>query len=253
MSSLPFVTCLCPTFRRPKTLQNAIACFLEQDYPAQLRRLLICDDDAAYESRSYISAKGMYNVVSYVGAFESLPAKYNAMTAFADGEVFAVWEDDEIYLPHHISAHVQTIDPSVPTLSKMSKIYSTYGRKFNTEDATGRFHASLVFSRSALELVGGWPDTKRADFDQEFIQSFIRHPQVTVVDPLAVGHKPSYVFRWESSEHYHGQSFMRSPEDETWYARGHKEIPKPKDCPRTLEPLFDEETIRIYKMFGAIA
>lgn len=252
MLNLPFVTCLCPTFRRPKTLQNAIACFLEQDYPAHLRRLLICDDDAAYESRSYIYDKGMYNIVSYAGAFDSLTAKYNAMAGFADGEVFAVWEDDEIYLPHHLSSHIASLSPHTPTLAKMSKVYSTYGRTFNMEDSAGRFHASLVFNRLAFNLVGGWPDTKRADFDQQFIQSFYKHPDVTVVDPLALGHKPSYVFRWESSEHYHGQSFMRDPADETWYARGHREIPRPRDCPRVIEPQFDPETRNIYKQFGAI-
>ena len=37
------------------------------------------------------------------------------------------------------------------------------------EDATGRFHASLAFTRQAFEQVGGWPLTLRGDFDQQLI------------------------------------------------------------------------------------
>jgi glycosyltransferase involved in cell wall biosynthesis len=38
------ISCLMPTYGRPTLVQNAIACFLAQDYPAGKRRLLILDD-----------------------------------------------------------------------------------------------------------------------------------------------------------------------------------------------------------------
>jgi hypothetical protein len=30
---------------------------------------------------------------------------------------------------------------------------------------------------------------------------------------------PSWIFRWSQTNAYHGQAFMRGPEDEGWYER----------------------------------
>ena len=43
-SELPFVSCLCPTYRRPQMMANTIPCFITQDYPADRRELIILDD-----------------------------------------------------------------------------------------------------------------------------------------------------------------------------------------------------------------
>ena len=101
----PFVSCLCPTYHRPKLLANAVACFLAQDYPAERRELIIVDD--AQEFAPQIGQG--WQLVSLSRRFQSLPEKYNALAGLAEGEVFVVWEDDDIYLPHHISAHVNAL------------------------------------------------------------------------------------------------------------------------------------------------
>ena len=44
--------CLCPTYLRPHLVANALACFEAQDYSAELRRLLICDDAGQFASES---------------------------------------------------------------------------------------------------------------------------------------------------------------------------------------------------------
>jgi hypothetical protein len=84
------------------------------------------------------------------------------------------------------------------------------------EDATGRFHASLAFRREAFDRIGGWPLTKRGDFDQQLIARLtaIEAPG----DPCQLD-SPSYIFRWSQTNAYHGQAFMRGPEDEGWYER----------------------------------
>jgi hypothetical protein len=53
--------------------------------------------------------------------------------------------------------------------SKPSSVLSTYTGKHELEDATGRFHASLAFRREVFDRIGGWPLTKRGDFDQQLI------------------------------------------------------------------------------------
>jgi hypothetical protein len=53
--------------------------------------------------------------------------------------------------------------------SKPSFVLSSYTEHLEQEDATGRFHASLAFRREIFDRIGGWPLTKRGDFDQQLI------------------------------------------------------------------------------------
>ncbi|MBL8818717.1 MAG: glycosyltransferase family 2 protein [Planctomyces sp.] len=209
-SELPFVSCLCPTYRRPKLLENSIACFLAQDYPTDRRELIVLDDAGELQSQN---SEG-WQIISIPRRFRSLPEKFNALAGLARGEILVVWEDDDIYLPHHISSHVAAMNGYL--WSKPSKVLSDYTDQIEEEDATGRFHASLAFTRLAFEQVGGWPLTLRGDFDQQLISRL--NSIGPAGDPCSVV-SPSYVFRWRSTGAYHGQALMRGPDDEQWYQR----------------------------------
>jgi hypothetical protein len=209
-NELPLVSCLCPTYRRPKLLENSIACFLAQDYPADRRELIALDDAGELENQT---GDG-WQIISITRRFRSLPEKFNALAGLARGEILVVWEDDDIYLPHHISSHVVAMSGYL--WSKPSRVLSDYTGEMQEEDATGRFHASLAFTRHAIEQVAGWPLTMRGDFDQQLIARL--NGLGSPADPCSVGN-PSYVFRWGSTGAYHGQALMRGPEDEEWYTR----------------------------------
>lgn len=51
-SELPFISCVCPTYKRPHMLRNSLACFLAQDYPKDRCELIILDDAGQYRSQS---------------------------------------------------------------------------------------------------------------------------------------------------------------------------------------------------------
>ncbi|MBL8808538.1 MAG: glycosyltransferase family 2 protein [Planctomycetaceae bacterium] len=212
-SEQPFVSCLCPTYRRPKLLENSIACFLAQDYPADRRELIVLDDAGELLNQT---GEG-WQIISIPRRFRSLPEKFNALAGLARGEILIVWEDDDIYLPHHISSHVAAMNGHL--WSKPSKVLSDYTGQIEEEDATGRFHASLAFTRLAFEVAGGWPLTMRGDFDQQLIARFTGLGPAG--DPCALA-SSSYVFRWGSTGAYHGQALMKGPDDENWYIRAHQ-------------------------------
>ncbi len=208
-NELPMVSCLCPTYRRPKLLENSIACFLAQDYPADRRELIVLDDAGELQNQT---GDG-WQIISIPRRFRSLPEKFNALAGLACGEILVVWEDDDIYLPHHISSHVTAMDGHL--WSKPSKVLSDYTGQIQEEDATGRFHASLAFTRQAFGQVAGWPLTLRGDFDQQLIARL--NSRGIAGDPCEFA-TPAYLFRWGSTGAYHGQALMRGPDDETWYA-----------------------------------
>jgi hypothetical protein len=150
-------------------------------------------------------------------------------------DAFAVWDDDDIYLPWHLSAHAEIL--AEHGWSHPSRVWSTYTGKPEFEDAAGRFHGALAVRRDLMERIGGWPDTQRADFDQRMLWRLADVEPAG--DPTAVA-VPSYVFRWGSTRHPHCQGFMKSPGNTTWYqeyAKAHRFEPWGK-----LVPKFDEDT-----------
>ena len=220
MTECPFVSCLCPTYNRPELLARSIEFFRSQDYPLDRRELVIFDDAEFPQDTTHDLLFDGHALIRYSAfdvRFPSLPDKYNAMARFAKGDILCVWEDDDEYRPWHISAHVAALEHG--TFSKPSRVLSDYGEPAGTyheEGGDGRFHASMAFTRGLLDKIGGWPLTKRADFDQQMIARLAAAG--LAVDPLAHYPSPSYVFRWHTGA-YHGQSTMRGPDDETWYDR----------------------------------
>ena len=164
------VLCLCPTYGRPKLLANALACFLAQDYDQGERKLLILDDAGQIEPANH----GNWEVITRPARYPSLPDKYNVMLAYEgtigppqrdQWDAVAVWDDDDIYLPWHLSAAVAALQSGASS-AKPSRVWSLYGTEIPfQEDAGGRFHGSLVVSTRRLRELGGWILTKRADFD----------------------------------------------------------------------------------------
>lgn len=207
-------------------------------YPADRRRLIVLDDAGELEPRRQTS----WEIVTVATRYPTLPAKYNALVDLAsDADIFAVWEDDDIYLPWHIEAHVAALADHA--WSHPSRVWSLYTGQLDQEPAADRFHAALAVRREALATVGGWPDTPRADFDQQLLRRLAALGPPG--DPCQYA-PPSYVFRWASTESYHGQAYMRSADDPQWYDRV-AAIAGPKGQMLSVWPDLDAETERVYR------
>jgi glycosyltransferase involved in cell wall biosynthesis len=254
---LPFVSCLCCTYRHPALLRNALSCFLAQDYPADRRELVILDDSNSAFHKSHPRAINQWGSgwgrICVNRRFASLAEKNNAVASLVDErcEYMLMWDDDDVYLPWHVSAHVQSMMINdVPAInvyhwSKPSKIYSLYNRAnlgISIEDGAGRFHGSIGFNRSRYAQVNGWPCTRSADHDQQFLGRLgdFGKPR----DPCDFS-APSYVYRWETTGTSHHSAFYTSATDEAGYARYAREA-KFQDGSYELYPEFDEETKWVY-------
>lgn len=258
MVDFPLIACLCPTYRRPaRLLANAIACFEAQDYPADRRRLFVLDDAGELEPATGPS----WSITTTATRSPTLPAKYNALVGLVDSsratpeqweaEIIVVWEDDDIYLPWHLSAIVNTLRASDELDRKYgrmwvhpSKVWSLYGVRIHQEPGRGRFHAALAMSVETLRHIGGWPDTPRADFDQQLLAR-LRRECGPPADPCKDA-PPSYVFRWGSTASYHGEAWMKSPADVSWY-RDAPAKTKPQGREIIVTPVLDAETVTVFK------
>lgn len=212
----PFVTAVCPTYRHPELLASSIALWQAQDYPKHRRRLVILDDDPTYHDQ----AGDCWEVFTSTERLPSLPAKYNTLLQLMPPatELVLIWEDDDTYLPGYVEAHVRCLQSH--DFSKPEWVYSDYemqGGRPLLEQGGGRFHSSMGFTKDLIMRIGGWPDTKRADFDQQLIHALDSNCN-SRGSPWDQNHI-QYCYGWHTGA-AHCQSTMRAPEDDTWYERG---------------------------------
>jgi hypothetical protein len=227
------LVCICPTFRKPRMVENTIAQFLAQDYTDA--ELVILDDaDELPEVEG-----DRWRIISVPDRFHCLGCKYRAMIElFPEADAYVSWDDDDVYLPWHLAVHAAALADHA--WSKPSVILSDYNG-LHEEQSAGRFHGAIAWSRQRYEQLGGYPCSRRADLDQAWMHSLGRD---LAGDTCKHG-SPSYVFRWGTTQHYHSQGWHKRPDDETWYdevARSAKPAPR-----ATIVPALDPNAEELYR------
>lgn len=231
------ITCLAPTYgRKPVLIKNTIACFLTQEH--QEKDLYILDDLGNLGNYS-IPELGIY-VISQKERFESLPAKYNHLVDLAESDHFAIWDDDDLYLPNHLSVIAEGFEAGYQAVHP-ERVRSTYNMpigKTCIEASRKMFHGSLAFSREAFERIGGYPKTSAPDFDQTVIRKLYKqkmyvHPEI------------SYVFRWKDTDSSHAQHAIGKDYDR-WYEFVRKDYGL-KFLATDIKPEFDDSARKVYE------
>ena len=244
----PRIACLCPTYKRPRHLRNAIACFVSQTHSN--KRLLILDDAGQHTACDY-PAEG-WRLLSQSDRYPNLPAKLNAMAAMApEADILAVWEDDDIYLPHHLASIADAYAGTDPgAYFAPSRVLSTYNMPFGRtrlEGAAGRFHGSWAYTRRLWESLGGYELADRLDFDQHMGRRCQMAAPIIHYDETGLGRTfgPSYVYRWANGV-YHG-----SQAGEEGYAGLWRQLDElPYEQVERTGALMDDETRFIYALHG---
>ena len=192
------IAAVCCTYLRPKQLGHVIRCFQLQDYPAELRELIVLDDAGQYDSQE----GRRWRLISTKGRFATLGQKRNTATALVadDTEAVAVWDDDDLYLPWALracAAALQYAPWSRPSLV----LHSRKDGSLAQHKTGGLFHGGWAYRRSAFEQVGGYPAVNNGE-DQALARRFQR-AGVGEADPIRLGFRPFYVYAWGTSGSWH--------------------------------------------------
>jgi glycosyltransferase involved in cell wall biosynthesis len=191
------IAAICCTYKRPTLLAEAIECFVRQDYPAEKRELIVLDDAGQYGNQH---GDG-WRVVSVPARFRTLGEKRNASAALvsADMDAYCVWDDDDIYLPWHMSAAAAALaeaDYTIPTV-----IYSDKRNRLERKANQYLFHGAWAFRREAVDRVCGYPFMQSGQ-DQGLLKRF-KTANLRRADPIQFDSRPSYVYRWYTAHSQH--------------------------------------------------
>lgn len=191
------IAAICCTYKRPKQLATAVESFLRQDYPAELREMIVLDDAGQYEHQS---GDG-WQLVSLPVRFRTLGEKRNASAALvsADVDAYCVWDDDDVYLPWHISAAASALtdaDYTIPTV-----VYKDKRDRLERKANQYLFHGAWTFRRTAFDQVGGYPFIQSGQ-DQGLLRRF-KSAKLRRADPIQFDARPSYIYRWYTAHSKH--------------------------------------------------
>ena len=95
---IPHITILCPTYGRPRRLEELLSCFLRQDYGNC--SLHVWNDHPEQVLRFIHDRVTIENIRP---RFTSYGAKRQFMLEACRPGLVAFWDDDDIYLPNHLS------------------------------------------------------------------------------------------------------------------------------------------------------
>lgn len=228
----------CCTWLRPKQLGNLLRCYERQDYAD--RYMVILDDAGQYGNQE----GDRWRLVSTDKRYGSLGEKRNAVAAMApeDTEAFAIWDDDDLYLPHALSASVAALRVSEWSRPSLVLHPTNIGEawQFRQYVTGGLYHGSWAYRRAMFERLGGYAAGYSGPEDQEFMRR-MEAAGVVFTCPIALGFRPFYIYPWGGmtcTPHISGMLDGQDQGQRAWARMGMFEVNRATVVP-TDPPWFD--------------
>jgi len=133
------VSCVCCTYNRKEPLEEAIQCFIDQDY--ENKELIVLNDQEGVTLKIE-NCPDNIRIYNHPTRFESLGEKRNYIKTLAKGEYFYVWDDDDIYTPIRISKsmeifnnnkHIDIVKSEQALMSVDNKNYRVVNNLFHSQ------------------------------------------------------------------------------------------------------------------------
>lgn len=188
---LPGVSAMCCSYGRTALLEEAIECFLRQDYKGP-KELVVLNDLEGLELRCDASGVVVANLPRRMGSFGE---KRHAIIGMCKHQLLFPWDDDDIHLPHRISKSVGRIGRD--GYWKPSEAWSLGTSKGGgLEVSRNQFHAQGCYRKALYYSVGGYPPQEQST-DTVLEQALVASNNRLVEDMSP--EELFYIYRWGSA------------------------------------------------------
>jgi len=160
------ISCKCITNARVKTLEESIYSFLNQEYDGE-RELIIVNDCEFQELKFDHPDVKIFNIKN---RFETLGEKENFTIDQCKYPIIAVWDDDDVALPNHLS-NINKWFKDCDLLS-WKKGALLHGSKISKITSVGQ--SGIVYTKKIWEDVGKH-EKMSYGYDTAFIQKINKH------------------------------------------------------------------------------
>jgi cellulose synthase/poly-beta-1,6-N-acetylglucosamine synthase-like glycosyltransferase len=224
----PKIVAVCASYNRPRLLGECVAMFLAQDYPN--KELVILEDSGIFiggMTPHSMLPEGVSLLLPHE-RMRCVGTKRNTIVKLTTAPLIAAWDDDDWYLPWHLSAIAAGLGRCRWVQPKMAMewdvagklgLYRVYGARttvllragnpLNKREATDCcYGAQWGFRREAFLAAGGYPEGYGNGEDTALCGvMFSRFGPST--DSINKEFRPSYIYSRESSGTIHGSQCGR--------------------------------------------
>lgn len=144
------VSILCPTYGRPRRVEELIACFLRQTHDDA--HMTVLNDRVG---QNLIFNHPRVSILNHAPRYNSLGEKRNALIAAATPGLFMCWDDDDIYLPDHIAFSLENHAHWKTPASKHHFLWIDGGHQLYRLHPAAWMHTSLIHT-DVLAAIGGY-------------------------------------------------------------------------------------------------
>jgi len=155
------ISCACVTYGRVSLLEEALYSFLNQQYLGD-RELIIVND---YPHQKLLFDHPMVKIFNFSKTFSTVGEKLNFAVSQCKYNTIAVWDDDDISMPNHLTNIDKFFVDGSDLLHWQRGVFFNDGK---ITSITNLGNAGIVYSKKAWEMVGKHP-LENAGGDTTFI------------------------------------------------------------------------------------
>lgn len=192
----PFISCKCITYGRLHTLEEAIHSFMIQDYPKDRCELIIVNDYPLQKLSLDVPNIHIFNLDK---TFDTIGEKENFAIERCNGDIVAVWDDDDIALPNHLLNIAKYFHNEANLLHWQNGIF-VENNKIKKLMSIG--NSGIVYTKKAWREIGKSP-LENAGGDMTLVVKIHNLGR----DKVVIAHPPdeecSWMYRWGGDNIYH--------------------------------------------------
>lgn len=184
------------TYARVEYIVEAIESFIRQDYPGESELLIV--NDYPLQKLHYDHPK--VRIINLDFTFHTIGAKENFAVENCKYDTIAVWDDDDMALPNHLS-NINKYFPGHDLLHWNNAIF-LHSNKIAGIQPVG--NSGIVYSKQIWEKVGRHP-LENAGYDMSFVIA-IEQSGAKVCRAMPPDEEVSWIYTWGGgSFHMSGQ------------------------------------------------
>lgn len=194
------ISCKCITYGRINTLEEAIYSFLQQEWEGE-KELIIANDYPLQKLEYDHPEIKIYNLNE---TFSTIGEKENYVIERCSGDLIAVWDDDDVAMPNHLSNIAKFWKEDTNLLHWQVGVYYNEPNITSIETIG---NSGIVYSKKAWELIGKSP-LENAGGDMTLVQRLHALDKSKVVYASPLKEEASWFYMWGGrGYHQSGQGY----------------------------------------------
>lgn len=155
------ISCKCITYGRIDTLEEALYSFITQEYDGESELIIVND----YPLQKLIFDHPKVKIFNLDYTFDTIGEKENFAVSQCTHDIIAVWDDDDIAMPNHLSNIDKYFVDDSDLLHWQRGVLFNAGQ-ISAINSVG--NSGIVYSKKIWKEIGGHPK-ENAGYDMSFV------------------------------------------------------------------------------------